>query len=188
MKYLHFFLIAFIVFTFSCNNETENISESDTTNNVKVSTIDKELLDQGESAVQVADSIMYITTVINPNPSEDYYMQDWLAGADIKTLAEFIFTAVYEGKLKAYDYSSGEEMTIDEVRITDKEWNREDIGQILFTEDWYFDANELRMYKQVNSVMLAYYRYGDDGTLIGNKAGIRVYFNDTKPMRGARDY
>jgi hypothetical protein len=44
------------------------------------------------------------------------------------------------------------------------------------------------MYKQVNSMMLAYFRYNVDGELIGNRAGIRVYFNDTKPMLGAKNY
>lgn len=188
MKYLHFFLIAISILVLSCKDETDNSTKKDSINADKSVEINKDLLNKGENAIPVADSIMYITTVINPDPSEDYYMTDWLAGADIKTLAELIFKAVYEGKLKVYDYVTGEEMTIEDVKSLDTEWKRDDIGQILFTEDWYFDEKELRMYKQVNSVMLAYYRYADDGTLIGNKAGIRVYFNDTKPMRGARDY
>jgi hypothetical protein len=188
MKHFLIVLACLAITTVACNNETDtdgNEIGSDAKSEVQ---IDKEKLLKGESAIKVADSIMYITTVINPNPAEDYYMKDWLGGADIQSLAELLFKAVYADKLKAYDYLTGDELTMEEVKAIDEEFKREDIGQILFTEDWYFDEKDMKMYKQVNSVMMAYYRYADDGTIMGNKAGIRVYFNETKPMRGAIDY
>jgi hypothetical protein len=79
-------------------------------------------------------------------------------------------------------------MTIDEVKELDTEYNRKNIGQILFTEDWYFDEEKLQMSKTVNSIMLAYFTFDEDGSVKGNKAGIRVYLNGTKPMKGAIDY
>jgi len=185
MKYLRTIIfILFVIFSACKSEETEDIKIDYGTNNK----INKELIIASDSAAIVADSIMYITNVMNLEPSEEYYMKDWLGGAKIEILANHIFKAVYEGKLKAYEYTTGKEMTIEEVKELDKEYKREDIGQILFTEDWYFNEKELKMYKQVNSIMLAYYRFDDEGNIIGNKAGIRVYLNGTKPMRGALDY
>ncbi len=136
---------------------------------------------------KVADSIMYIATVKNSNP-ENTYMDEWLRGAKVDSLAAFIFDAVYAEKLKAYDYVTGEVMTLQDVKNLEEEYKRENIGQILFTEDWYFDKEKLQMHKKVNSIMLGYFRYDDEGKLLGNKAGIRVYLNGTKPMRAAIDY
>ena len=179
-------LVLLIVFS-ACKSEKTDETEKNKThiNNVEINT---DLLNKSDSAVIVANSIMYITNVKNPDPAEAYYMDQWLNGAKTEILANQIFDAVYSKRLKAYDYITGEEMPIEEVKELEKEWTREDIGQILFTEDWYFDSSKLKMYKQVNSIMLAYLRYGDDGALIGNKSGIRVYLNDTKPMKGAQDY
>jgi len=185
MKFKCFlFLTVYIIFFSACKQEpTENnTAEPDNTTNINPNDFI-----QNQSAFKVADSIMYIANVKNPDP-EAYYMNDWLGGTNTKLLADKIFDAVYNKRLKAYNYITGEEMTIEEIKNLEKEFNRKNIGQILFTEDWYFDDKELKMYKQVNSIMLAYFRYDDDGNLLGNKSGIRVYLNGTKPMRGAQDY
>ena len=179
-------LSLFIIF-FGCKSKENNEIEINEKSGIKTK-IDKDLLNASDSSVIVADSIMYITNVINPEPEEDYYMKEWLSGAKTEVLANLIFTAVYNKQLKPYNYITGKEMTLAEVEDLEKNWIRENIGQILFTEDWYFDEKELKMYKQVNSIMLAYYTYSDDGLVNGNKAGIRVYLNDTKPMKGAVDY
>ncbi|MCF6366467.1 MAG: hypothetical protein L3J35_09740 [Bacteroidales bacterium] len=186
MKFFKIISTLIFLILFACKSEkTDKIQKTDTGDNKKINT---ELVNASDSAVVIADSIMYITNVINPEPSEEYYMKDWLGGAKTEILANHIFKAVYDGKLKAYEYTTGKEMTIEEVKELDSQYSRKDIGQILFTEDWYFDEKQLKMYKQVNSIMLAYFRYDDEGNIIGNKAGIRVYLNGTKPMRGALDY
>ena len=187
MKLLNILIICILIIFSSCNSEKQNEPNkiNNSSSNVE---IDLDLLNAGDSAVAVADSIMYITEVKNSEPSEAYYMDQWLSGAKIDLLANLIFDAVYSNRLKAYNYISGEEMSISQVKELETEWKREDVGQILFTEDWFFDSKKMQMYKKVNSIMLAYFRYSDDGTLIGNKAGIRVYLNNTKPMRGAQDY
>lgn len=187
MKLRSIIILALIV-TFSACKTEENKETENKKNLGNKTEINTDILNAGDSATIVANSIMYITNVINPDPAEDYYMNEWLSGAKTEVLANLIFSAVYNKRLKAYDYITGEEMSIQEVKDLEKEWKREAIGQILFTEDWFFDSSELKMYKQVNSIMLAYYRYGDDGTLLGNKSGIRIYLNDTKPMKGAKDY
>jgi hypothetical protein len=176
-------LIAVALLIIACKSE-----DKDKKDPVKLNEVNSQVLIAGNEATKVADSIMYIANIKNPDPAEAYYMDKWLSGSKVQKLAELIFTAVYDGKLKAYDYMTGDEMSIDSVKTMEIEYKREDIGQILFTEDWYFDSKSLKMYKQVNSMMLAYFRYNVDGELIGNRAGIRVYFNDTKPMLGAKNY
>ena len=187
MNHLKIIILALFVIFSACKSERTDESENKEDSNNKTE-INTDLLNINETATIVADSIMYITTVINPDSVGQPYMNEWLSGAKIKLLADFIFDAVYNNQLKPYSYLTGEEMTLQEVKKLEKEWKRKDIGQILFTEDWYFDGKELKMYKQVNSIMLAYYTYSEDGFIRGNKAGIRIYLNNTKPMKGAQDY
>lgn len=187
MKVKTIIILSLILSLTACKTEENKETESKE-NSGNISEINTDLLNAGDSAAVVADSIMYITNVINPDPAEDYYMKEWLSGAKTEILANHIFNAVYNKRLKAYNYITGEEMSLLEVENLEKEWKRENIGQILFTEDWYFDEKELKMYKQVNSIMLAYYTYSEDGFVRGNKAGIRIYLNNTKPMKGAQDY
>jgi len=189
MNFLKTVLIAFIVIISACKAEEGNNTNNEINENFGDQTkVNKEIMTAGDSAVLVADSIMYITEVVNVDPEEAYYMNEWLSGAKTEILANFIFEAVYNKRLKAYDYITGKEMTLPEVETLESEWKRENIGQILFTEDWYFDEKELKMYKQVNSIMLAYLRYDSEGNVSGNKSGIRIYLNDTKPMKAAQDY
>jgi hypothetical protein len=186
MNWSQLLLIVLFIFLISC--KSENINESDNFDTIKKFEIEPESFSHGNSAFTIADSIMYIADVKNANPDNAYYMDEWLSGVDINLLADIIFKLVYEKKLKAYNYLSGKEMTVEEVRFLENEWKREDIGQILFTEDWHFDQDNLKFYKQVNSIMLGYYRYDKYGNKTGNKSGIRVYFNETKPMKGAIEY
>jgi len=178
-------IIILLIFSTCKSGEKNNVEKI---NLGEQTSIDKESFIPGDSAVIIADSIMYITDVKNANPTEAYYMDEWLSGAKIEILANQIFKAIYDKKLPAYDYLSGNEMTIEEVKNLETEWKRDNIGQILFTEDWYFDPVQMKMYKQVNSLMLAYFRYDSEGNISGNKSGVRVYFNGTKPMKGAIDY
>ncbi len=178
-------IILYVLVVIGCKPENDKPENNNKTPEIQ---IQSDVIIAGKEAVKIADSIMYIANVQNIDPEEAYYMDKWLGGTKIQVLAELIFNAVYAGKLKAYNYMSGDEMTIEDVKTLDSQWPRKDIGQILFTEDWYFDPNSMKMYKQVNSIMLAYFRYNEEGELIGNQAGIRVYFNNTKPMLGAKEY
>jgi len=172
MKNFKIIIISFIVILSACKQNEEQPEKSE-----KVSL-----------GTSVADSIMYIAEVRNANPEDAYYMDEWLKGAKVDILANKIFKAVYDKKLKPYSYITGKEMTIEEVKELDNEYKRKNIGQILFTEDWFFDEEKLQMHKKVNSIMLAYFTFDEEGNVKGNKAGIRVYLNGRKPMKGAIDY
>ncbi len=187
MKLANLIFALIFLTMFSCKTEENNKQHKIDLG--KETSIDKVSLKADKNAIILADSITYITNVINPNPEEAYYKDSiWLKGTKVQVFANLIFKNVYEGKLKAYDYMTGKEMSISEIKELEKEYKRSDIGQILFTENWYYNESEIKMYKQVNSVMLAYYRYDENGYVIGNYPGIRVYFNNTKPMKGALDY
>lgn len=154
----------------------------------KTETTPKNINTTNPHGIKIADSIMYIANVKNANLEDAYYMDEWLGGAKIEVLSNKIFNAVYNKKLIAYNYITGEQMPIAEVKELETEYRRDNIGYILFTEDWYFDEKKLQMHKKVNSLMLAYFRFDEDGHIIGKKAGIRVYLNGTKPMKAAQDY
>ncbi len=187
MKLINLIFPVIFLTIFSCKTEENN--KQPKTDFGKETSIDKGSLKADKNAIILADNITYITDVINSNPEEAYYKDSiWLKGANIQVFANLVFKNVYEGKLKAYDYMTGKEMSILEIEELEKEHKRKDIGQVLFTENWYYNEAEIKMYKQVNSIMLAYYRYDENGYVIGNYPGIRVYFNNTKPMKGALDY
>jgi hypothetical protein len=140
-----------------------------------------------DKSVMIADTIMYTAIVKNPIP-QDEYMNEWLQRANIKSLSNILFDAVYAKKLKAYDYITGEKMTIEEVKALEKEYPRDKIAKILFTEEWYFDEVNMQMNKKVNSIMLAYEKRDDSNEVTGYKSGIRIYLNGTKPMKAAINY
>ncbi len=192
MKNLFFVLTVFAVLLVSCNDNEEGNANNDTIAvNNPITTTKSDVRDyefeEGEVTV-IADSVMYTALVKNPNPVEDEYMNEWLANIDMKNFAGALFNAVYKEKLTAYDYITGDTMSLDDVKELEKEFDRDKIGKILFTEEWYFDEINLQMYKRVNSIMLAYERYNSNDSVIGYKSGIRVYLNGTKPMKAALDY
>ena len=188
-----FFLIPFILALFlaACNNnetdekvlsidsnQTDSLIEKEPERR-KINTSDYEY--NKDEVTLVADTIRYTAMVRNPN-KEDEYMDEWLKDLDLKAFADLIFKAVYEERTKAYNYSTNEVMTIDDIKQLEKEYKRDRIGKIFFMEEWYFDEKKIQMFKKVNSIMLAYERLdeNDKNLVVGYKAGIRIYLNDIK--------
>lgn len=130
------------------------------------------------SFVSVADSISYGVVIRNRDESNEW-QKKWLSQFDRKEFIDFIFDAVYSGKLKPYDYFDDEPLPIEEIRQLEKkeEFNRSKIGKIQFREKWYLDPTNLKMVKEVHSVMLAYEVYKDDGGFRGYKPAFRVILN-----------
>ena len=125
--------------------------------------------------VSIADSINYGVVVKNRDES-DTWQKRWLQNFERETFVDFLFEAVYEGRLQPYDYFSGEPMSLEEVRQLEKkeEFRRSRIGKIQFKERWYFDTDHLQMIKEVTAVMLAYEVYRDDGSFRGYKPAFLV--------------
>lgn len=125
--------------------------------------------------VSIADSINYGVIIKNRDGS-DNWQKKWLQSFERKAFVDFLFEAVYEGRLQPYDYFSGEPISIKEVRELEskQEFTRSRIGKIQFKERWYFDTEHLQMVKQVSAVMLAYEVYRDDGSFRGYKPAFLV--------------
>ncbi len=126
----------------------------------------------------LADTLYYTAQIKPANEEEAIYMTDWVKNLKRKEFTDLIFNAVLSGKLKAYHYGSDEKMSIREVKKLRKENINNEIGKILFEEAWYFDDKNMRLYKKVNSIMLAYERKDEDGNTKGYKSGIKVYLNN----------
>ena len=111
----------------------------------------------------------------------DEWQNKWLQSFDRIELIDFIFEAVYSGKLQAYDYFEDEPMSIEQIKKLEAkdEFDRSKIGKIQFKERWYFDPSNLKMVKEVHSVMLAYEVYRENGQFRGYKPGFKVYLNNS---------
>ncbi len=171
----------------ACNEasiKTEN-TKSDIIGSTKV--YDVKINTSTEGYTKIADTVTYMAVIKNPNPIEDDYMNDWLKGTHNEAFAAIIMNALLSGKLKGYNYLTGKEMSIDDIKEFEANYARERIGKVLFTEDWYFNEKDLTMHKVVNSVMFGYENYDPEGNVSGYKSGIRVYFNNFTPMKGAAE-
>ena len=108
------------------------------------------------SAMIISDPITYEVVVKNHKIDDDWE-EERLAKTDIKPLANAIFQAVYKGRLKAYDYfEETREMPISEIKALEKEFNRKDIGNIMFEEKWYFNEKTLTLTKKVTGLTFGY--------------------------------
>lgn len=127
---------------------------------------------------QVAGDIVYDVIIKNPD-SEDTWTTQCLQGLDRRQLVDGIFRAIYEGKLKAVDFDTGEELSPRQVKRLEQEIEevRSRIAKIQFTEDWYFDTLHLTLRKQVRSMVLGYEVYDAEGGVRGYKPVFRVTLN-----------
>lgn len=128
-----------------------------------------------DSYIRMADSISYGVVIKNRDP-EDAWQKKWLGTLDREEFIDFLFDAVYSGKLQPYDYFTDEPLPPGAIRDLEKTkaFDRERIGKIQFEERWYFDQQQLSMVKEVYSVMLAYEVYRKDGSFRGYKPAFKV--------------
>ncbi len=162
----------------ACNNETKKDKNTDTEFEippVKTGTFYETDLNSG-NAVVIADTITYSVVTKNSNPEDDWQAY-CLRNMNQKALANILFNAIYQGRLKAYDYSTEEPMSIEEVKAFEKENDRNKIAKVQFVEEWYFDEKKLKMGKRVNAIMMAYEIRNLKGDVTGYKAGVKVFLN-----------
>lgn len=128
--------------------------------------------------ISIADSINY-GVVVKTRKNEDEWQQKWLSTFDRRELVDFLFDAVYSGRLQPYDYFEDEPLSVEQIKQLEnkEEFDRSKIGKIQFKEKWYFDPNRLKMIKEVYSVMLAYEIYRENGDFRGYKPAFQVYLN-----------
>ena len=126
----------------------------------------------------VADTIIYDVIVRNTNPY-DTWIEKSLGRLQHRKLIDSLFALVYEKKIKAYDYFSNEEMSINQVKELENEegFSRDRIGKMQFTESWYFDKRTETLQKEVISIALGHELYTDSGEFRGYKPVFKLYLN-----------
>ncbi len=123
----------------------------------------------------IADSINY-GVVIKSRDTSDNWQKKWLKSFDREQFVDFIFEAVYEERLQAYDYFTQKPLSVKAVKDLEArdDFRRSRVGKLQFKERWYFNTSSLQMVKEVYGVMLAYEVYRDDGTFRGYKPAFMV--------------
>ncbi len=123
----------------------------------------------------IADTIIYEVIIKNPDP-DDTWTEKCLAGFDKYRFVDQLFTAIYDEKATACDFFSGKEITPRELKRIEKskEFSRDKIGKIQFSENWYYDSLNIKMEKRIISLVLGYELYGDNGEIIGYKPVFKI--------------
>ncbi len=163
-------LILTILALFSCNNSQENTIE------VRKGNFYMNELDSLNSII-LADTIRYSVTIKNPDPN-DYWTEIDIRRMDEMAIANIIFNAIYNNRLTAYEFFDEKPMTIKQVKELEKKYPRTQIGRMQFSEEWYFDEDNLQFGKKINSIMLAYELKSSDGE-VRYTPGVLVYLNKT---------
>ena len=126
---------------------------------------------QGEA---IANPITYEVLINNPNPEDDW-QTECLENTNVKMMTKDIINAVMSGKLKAYGYFDNHTLSTDEIKeILKKNGKKNQIGNIQFVEEWYWNKKELELQKKVKSLMFGYEIYDENKKVRGYRASFVV--------------
>jgi len=126
----------------------------------------------------IAKPITYEVLVKNPD-SNDEWQTECLENTNIKQMSGDIIHAVLTGKLKAYDYFDNHLLTKSEIKaILKKNGNQNNIGNIQFQEEWYWDKENAQLQKKVKSLMFGYEICGENNKVRGYRASFVVNLGD----------
>lgn len=133
----------------------------------------------GSDSLLLARPITYDVVIRNPNP-EDTWTAECLAGMDQQALTDFVFSALYEKKLTAYDFYTDKPLPVRKIKKIEQAMNndRSRLAKIQFTENWYLDTARMTMDKKVTSMMFGYEVYDANGDVRGYKAAFRINLNE----------
>lgn len=126
----------------------------------------------------IADTVIYDVIIKNPDP-EDLWTEECLRNLYREGFIDIIFNAIYRQELIPYDYFSNQALSVKEIIELEKdpEFSRENIGRIQFSGAWYFDEENLRMEKRINSLSFGYEVFDLSGNLRGYKPAFMVKLN-----------
>jgi hypothetical protein len=156
--------ISLIITLFGCKEPQPKI----TINKIEVS-IDSLLLKS------YADTIVCDMVVRNPD-KEDIWTEECLKQFKRQAIIDTIFNEIYEGRLVAYDYNSGQALSIKAIKRIEETsgFSRDIIGKFQFKEAWYYDNQNHTFIKKVYSIIFGYENYDDKGFVKGYKPLFRV--------------
>jgi hypothetical protein len=190
---LMIFTIVMITVLYSCksdNEKTKNTNDSLAGNTenvipeVKMGNFYGDNSNKNNSVV-LADTIITYTVIKNPDPSDDW-QEKCLSRLNRVALANIVFNAIYNGKLTPYDYLTDEPITIEQVKEIEKNHPRSEIAKMEFSEEWYFNENDLSFSKKVNSIMMGYEGRNTEGE-VKYYPGVKVFLNGAKKKIEVKD-
>ena len=121
--------------------------------------------------VEVADTITYLVYVRPQFPADEYKVK-YLSHLEREKLLDMIFDSIYSHGAKAYDFVTGEEMSIDDVKSLEIEnpcYSRDNVSAIQFTEAWGYNAEALSFQKKVLKIHIGYAVYDEDSIIVANR-------------------
>ena len=157
-------IILMSVFSYSCDRKK-----------LKVDYPSPGMADYGQDKELLADSIIYDVTIKTSDP-DDEWSKVCLSRLDREKLTRKVFDAVYSGNAIPYDYASGSQLSISDVKAIEEkaEFSREKVATIQFTEKWSFDEEKMTFEKKVYSIMIGYELFSDSGEFRGYRAAFRI--------------
>jgi len=128
-----------------------------------------------EGAVIIARDIV-TEVIVRPDPDGDPWETEKVMGYQGEALINSIFDRIYNGSLTVYDYHTGEALSADDIRKTEKEFNddRSRIGKLSFTEDWFYYPAYNRLEKVTKSVVFGYELYNNQGKVYAYRAAFQA--------------
>lgn len=156
-------IFALAMFLFACANKNETPVE--TTPIQPAQTTDN-------GAVTVADTIRYNVNVL---PLDEFEATS-IERLEKQKLIDMIFESIYMHQAEVHDFSTGEKLSIDDVKtreIEDPRFARELVSALQFTEKWSYNATTQHFNKEIITIHVAYAVF-DDTAFVAHRAGIVV--------------
>ncbi|MFO8001210.1 MAG: hypothetical protein R6U46_08195 [Marinilabilia sp.] len=127
---------------------------------------------------EIADTIIYPVDVINLD-SADKWADTRLKRLDQEKMTDMFFDALYDGDARALDYYTREPIPAEEIKEMEEsgKLDRKEMGQLQFEESWFFDPETAQMTKEVQSVLLAWPVFDNDGEFQAYEAGFVLELN-----------
>lgn len=128
-----------------------------------------------EGAVIIARDIV-TEIIVRPDPDGDPWEAEKVKGYQGEAMINSIFDRIYNGSLTVYDYHTGETLSANDIRKTEKEFNddRSKIGKLSFTEDWLYYPAYNRLEKVTKSVVFGYELYNNQGKVYAYRAAFQA--------------
>ena len=164
-------IILCIIIALSCC--PEKVKEEVSNQPVDISAVFENL-----NGILVADTIIYDVIIKNPNP-DDKWTDACLKNLNKEQFVNLLFESVYNEQATAYEIFSDKIITPNELRKLEKnkDFDREKIGKIQFTESWFYNDSLRSMSKKIISFSLGYEILDERGNLIGHKPAFKIYLN-----------
>ena len=129
-----------------------------------------------QELILIADSIKY--EVVVQASEYDIWENERLQGyLNHKSFIDGTFKGIISGKLRVFDYTNNEPLTVEEVRkmIEVNKIDASQIGKLLFTEQWFTDKQG-HLHKKVLSITFGKSEYSKQGTFKGYSALFTVKY------------